>query len=151
MHQATPTKHVIVYADDDEDDHLLVKNALSPYEDSIEVCLLHNGYEAYNYLLALEKKQQKPCLIILDINMPALGGKELLPVLRSLPFFDDVPIILFTTSSMQHDYRFALRYNAGFITKPMTYNQMDVIAEQFISRCADEVREKIKGTNAGKR
>jgi DNA-binding response OmpR family regulator len=78
------------------------------------------------------------------MNMPHLSGKELLPMLRSVAFFDDVPIVLFTTSSSQHDYHFALTYNAGFITKPMTYTQMDIVAEQFLSHCAEEVRKKVK-------
>jgi CheY-like chemotaxis protein len=139
------SKPFLVYVDDDEDDLLLVKGALSPYENVIELHLLQNGYEGYNFLLSLEKKQQKPCLIILDINMPLMSGKELLPILRSLPFFADVPIILFTTSSMEHDYRFALQYDAGFITKPMTVEQMHTIVEQFLSYCSAQVREIIKG------
>ena len=150
MHK-TPTKPVLVYADDDEDDLLLVKEALSPYADIIDIHLFDSGYEAYNFLLVQEKKGEKPCLVILDINMPAMSGTKLLPMLRSLPFFDDVPIILFTTSSMDHDYRFALKHNAGFITKPMTYHQMDAIVEQFLSHCSDEIKERIKGTDtAGK-
>ena len=148
MLKGTPTKQVLVYADDDEDDLQLVKDAMFPYEDSIELCLFQNGQEAYSFLLDLESKTEKPCLIILDMNMPGLGGKELLPILRSIPFFNEVPIILFTTSSMQHDYGFALQYNAGFITKPMTYRQMDMIAEEFLRHCSDEVKAKIGWTDS---
>jgi CheY-like chemotaxis protein len=144
MHKVPPTKPVLVYCDDDKDDLQLVADALLPYKDSIVVSLFESGYEAYEFLLDLEKRAEKPCLIILDMNMPGLSGKELLPVLRTIPFFDDVPVVLFTTSSSQHDYRFALNYNAGFITKPMTYTQMDIIAEQFLNHCEEEVRKKVK-------
>lgn len=151
MLKVTPTKQVLVYADDDDDDLQLVRDAMSPYEDLIELCLFKSGYEAHSFLMEIERQGEKPCLVILDINMPGLGGKEILPKLRSSPFFDEVPIILFTTSSMQHDYSFALQYNAGFITKPMTYRQMDVIADEFLSHCSNELKSKIKQSNSGRK
>lgn len=145
MQNSTPSRHVLVYADDDDDDLLLVKEAMSVYKDSVDVCLFGSGMEAYEFLLEMERRSEKPCLILLDMNMPGMSGKELLPILRSIPFFDDVPVSLFTTSSSRHDYQFALRYNAGFITKPMNFKQIDVIAEQFLSHCNKEVREMIIG------
>lgn len=144
MHKVTPTKPVLVYCDDDKDDLQLVADALLPYKNSIEVCLFDSGYEAYEFLLQLETRAEKPCLIILDMNMPGLSGRELLPIVRSISFFDDVPVVLFTTSSSQNDYHFALQNNAGFITKPMTYRQMDLIAEQFLSHCSKEISDLIE-------
>ncbi|MBB1285100.1 response regulator [Flavisolibacter sp. BT320] len=146
MHSVLPSKHILVYADDDDDDLMLVKEAMSIYKDSVEVCLFEDGMEAYEFLLDMEKRSEKPCLILLDMNMPGMSGKELLPILRSISFFDDVPVSLFTTSSSKHDYQFALRYNAGFITKPMNFRQIDVIAEEFLSHCHKEVRETIGGS-----
>lgn len=147
MRKVPPTKQILVYVDDDEDDLQLVEDAMFPYMDSIELCLFQSGTAAYSFLMDMENSGLKPCVIILDMNMPRLGARELLPVLRSMSFFEDVPVILFTTSSMQHDYHFALQHNAGFITKPMTYKQMDVIAEEFLSHCSDEVKAKIKRTD----
>ena len=150
MHKVTPTKHFLVYCDDDEDDLLLVKEALSPFDSSLAVYLFVSGQEAYDFLLEAERKEQKPCLVILDMNMPGLSGRELLPILRSLSFFDDVPIILFTTSSSQHDHRFALTHNAGFVTKPVTFTQMELIAEGFLSHCSPEIKERIIESRAKK-
>ena len=143
MHKATSTTHVLVYVDDDPDDLQLVEDTLLPYSDTIAVRTFDTGSEAYTFLLGLEEQQEKPCLVLLDMNMPGLSGRELLPILRTIPFFDDVPVTLFTTSNAQHDYSFALRHNAGFITKPMTYQQMDLIAEQFLSHCSPAVRERL--------
>ncbi|HEV7330162.1 MAG TPA: hypothetical protein VGN63_03905 [Flavisolibacter sp.] len=78
------------------------------------------------------------------MNMPALSGRELLPILRANPSCRDVPIVLFTTSNAEHDYQFALTYNAGFTTKPVTYTQMNLIAEQFLSHCSSDIRDRIK-------
>lgn len=150
MHKTTAPKPILVYADDDEDDLYLVKDALSPYENSLAVHLFPSGQEAYDFLLELEKTGEKPCLIILDMNMPALSGRNLLPILRSLPFFNDVPIALFTTSNSEHDYHFALTHNAGFITKPVTYTQMNLVAEQLLSHCSRETWDRIKGIDSGR-
>jgi CheY-like chemotaxis protein len=144
MRKADPTKPVVVYADDDEDDLQLVSDALSPYVDAINVRVFASGSSAYAFLLDMEKKGEKPCLVILDINMPGMGGRELLSILRSIPFFADVPVLLFTTSKAQQDYGFALRHNAGFITKPTTYQQIALVPEQFLRYCAPDVRERIQ-------
>jgi hypothetical protein len=51
--------------------------------------------------------------------------------------------VLFTTSSSQIDKDFAIKYNAGFITKPLNMHQMEMITDQFIDHCSDEIRKKI--------
>lgn len=147
MHHTTPSKHILVYADDDIDDLQLVNEAMSVYKDSVDVFLFNSGMEAYEFLLDMEKRSEKPCLILLDMNMPGMSGKELLPIIRRIEFFDNVPVSLFTTSSAKHDYQFALQFDAGFITKPMNFKQLDVIAEQFLSHCRKEVREMIGGNH----
>lgn len=137
-------KSLIVYADDDEDDLDFVVASFARYATELEVCAFQSGYAAYNFLLQSETSGQKPCLIILDINMPGMSGKELLTILRGHPFFDDTPIILFTTSNLESDAAFAKRHKAGFITKPIGSAQMEVIAEEFLSHCSEELKERIK-------
>jgi CheY-like chemotaxis protein len=80
------------------------------------------------------------------MNMPGMSGQERLPRLRARLFYESVPAILFTTSSQQQDYHFALQHNAGFITKPMTYPQMDLVAEKFLRHCTEDVRGSSKNT-----
>jgi hypothetical protein len=60
MNKTNPTKHLLVYADDDEDDLQLVKDAFAPYEHTVEVCLFENGHEVYNFLLSLEGGGKSP-------------------------------------------------------------------------------------------
>ncbi|MGZ3918297.1 MAG: hypothetical protein ACXVBN_16595, partial [Flavisolibacter sp.] len=64
--------------------------------------------------------------------------------LRQLERFHSVPVVLFTTSSQPVDKNFASRYNAGFITKPLDVKQMEMITDQFIDHCAEEIRTKIR-------
>jgi CheY-like chemotaxis protein len=144
MTRAVSPKNIVVYADDDADDLLLVREALSNYSSNLDLITLNNGAEALSYLKHLIEKETTPCLIILDINMPKLDGKETLTRIRELKELKNVPVILFTTSSQQLDKKFAHAYNAGFITKPIDFQQMDRIANEFINHCSDEVQKSIR-------
>jgi CheY-like chemotaxis protein len=75
--------------------------------------------------------------------MPRMDGKEALKVIREIERFDRVPAILFTTSSQTKDKEFAKTYNAGFLTKPIDYSQVDLIAGQFIQHCNDDIKQKL--------
>lgn len=137
-------KNLVLYADDDPDDLELVKDAFSQYTQDVEVLTFLNGSEALGYLLRLEEGDPSPCLIILDINMPILNGKEALTRIRAIERFALVPAVLFTTSSSPADLEFARRHNAGFITKPNEIRHMAFIAGQFVDHCHEEARRRIR-------
>ncbi len=136
----TNSKSIVFYADDDLDDLELVKDAFAQYSKDVEVLTAADGSKALSYLSNLKKYDTLPCLIILDVNMPIINGKELLLRLREIEHFEEVPIVLFTTSSQPLDKNFAKKHNAGFITKPIDVKQMEFIADQFIEYCLDEIR-----------
>lgn len=144
MTNSTTARNVVFYADDDLDDLELVKNAFAQYSKNVEVLTATDGSKALSYLSNLKKYDTLPCLIILDVNMPVINGKETLLRLREIEHFQDIPVVLFTTSSQPMDKSFAKKYNAGFITKPIDVKQMEVIADQFIEHCSEEVRDKIR-------
>ena len=137
-------KHIVLYADDDPDDLLLVKEAFIRYSDSVEVVTAPNGEQAIAYLMGLDPFDPAPCLIILDINMPRLDGKEALKKIRSLQRFNNIPVVLFTTSSYTLDREFASQHKAGFITKPLDVRQIESIADQFVQHCTDEIKKSIR-------
>jgi CheY-like chemotaxis protein len=137
-------KLIVVYADDDPDDIELVEEAFRQFANNVEVLTFQNGSQALSYLHHLPEEDASPCLIILDINMPVLNGKETLVRLRQLEKYKSIPAVLFTTSSMPPDKAFAERYGAGFVTKPLGFEQMEMIAEQFINRCTEETQRKIR-------
>ena len=136
-------KHTVIYADDDPDDLDLVEEAFRQYANNVEVITFRDGSQVLSYLKNIADADPLPCLIILDINMPVLNGKEVLIRVRQIESLQSVPIVLFTTSSMPLDKSFAEHYNAGFVTKPLGSEQMKVITQQFINHCAEETRKKI--------
>lgn len=145
MTKSISPKNIVFYADDDLDDLELVKEAFERYSKNVEVITATDGSKALSHLGNLKKYETLPCLIILDVNMPVLNGKEVLLRLREMDHLQDIPVVLFTTSSQPLDKNFAMRYNAGFITKPIDVKQMTFIADQFIEHCTDEVKSRIRG------
>jgi CheY-like chemotaxis protein len=144
MTKSTTPKNIVFYTDDDLDDIELVKDAFVQYSENVEVIAATDGSKALAYLNNLSHNDNLPCLIVLDINIPVINGKEVLMRLREMKHLQSIPVILFTTSSQPLDKDFAKRYNAGFITKPIDVKQMAFIADQFIEHCSDEIKNKIR-------
>lgn len=140
---ATP-ENIVFYADDDTDDLELVQDAFSRYTNNVEVVTAKDGLQAISYLHSLQEHKTIPCLIILDINMPVLNGRDALKKIKEMPHLTSVPVVLFSTSSSPLDKEFAKKYNAGFVTKPLDVSQMEMITELFIDHCNDEIKRKIR-------
>jgi CheY-like chemotaxis protein len=133
-----------LYADDDKDDIALIEEAFSENADDIELITAYDGLAALSYLDSLSEEDPDPCLIILDVNMPRLNGKETLQRIRQMERFRKTPVVLFTTSSQHIDKTFAEKYNAGFVSKPLSTAQMRRITDQFIDHCSDEVKNSLR-------
>lgn len=144
MTKSTTSRNIVFYADDDLDDLELVKDAFAQYSENVEVITATDGSKALSYLNNLNHKDTLPCLIVLDINMPVINGKEVLMRIKEMDHLQSVPVVLFTTSSQPIDKNFAKRYNAGFITKPIDVKQMAFIADQFIEHCNEDIKNNIR-------
>jgi CheY-like chemotaxis protein len=136
------SKSLVFYADDDEDDKEFVAEAFELYGDHIELKTFSDGMELLGYIDVYPTPH--PCLIILDINMPRIDGKDTLRILRQVPGYENVPVVVFTTSSLPADSYFAQHYKAGFITKPLDLRQMTSIVEKFLDYCSEEDKVKFK-------
>ena len=130
-------KRFILYAEDDADDRFIFEEAFLHHRDQIEILQFSNGLELINYLDT--SNHAHPSLIVLDINMPKLGGRETLKILRGYPEFRSTPIAMLTTSSLQVDADFARQHNAMFLTKSINHSQMEKITTQLLEYCGTEL------------
>jgi len=142
MTSSPPPKHLVLYADDDMDDIALVKDAFTDYAD-IELKTFPDGQELLNYVRC-QAGNVKPCLVMIDINMPKINGKEVLKELRNINEYEDVPVVLFSTSTLPSEAAFAASFNAAFVVKPLYYDHLSSVAERLIEHCTDEVKKRIK-------
>lgn len=121
----TPEAHraVMLLAEDEPADAHLVKVALS--ENRILVDLRHvaDGREAFEYLRRQGPRfadAPRPDLILLDLNMPRMDGREFLDAMKQEAEFRDIPVVVLTTSEAERDVVASYRRGAaGYIVKPV--------------------------------
>ncbi|GAA4334465.1 response regulator [Flaviaesturariibacter amylovorans] len=145
MTKSLPPKSLVLYADDDLDDLEMMRDILRPYNNFIELVSFTNGFALWSYVSTWDDNHSKPCLIILDVNMPLMDGKQTLRKIRASEITKDIPVVLFTTSTMPHEAEFAKAHQAGFITKPISTQHVSMIAEEILAHCGDELKQRIKG------
>jgi CheY-like chemotaxis protein len=64
-------------------------------------------------------------LILLDLNMPRMNGREFLAAIKTDPEFSDIPVVVLTTSSVERDVETSFKHHAaGYITKPVEFGQL---------------------------
>jgi CheY-like chemotaxis protein len=121
----------ILLADDDEDDRLLTASALKRARMLNDIRFAVDGEDLIHYLFgegvygAGGTPAPRPGLILLDLNMPKMDGREALAKIKSDPVLRRIPIVVLTTSKAEEDIVRA--YDLGvnsFISKPVTFEEL---------------------------
>ncbi len=122
-------------ADDDADDRMLMKEALDINKLSNTIHFVEDGEELMHYLYKQGKfKTQttfRPGLILLDLNMPKIDGREALKLIKSDRDLKRIPIVIFTTSRSESDVTQIYDLGANsFICKPVRFDHLIEMAGQ---------------------
>lgn len=108
----------IMLLEDDIIDVMTVKRAVKDINLTNEVLVAVNGEEG----LQLLEEGKRPCLILLDINMPKMNGIEFLRAIKTDERFNHIPVVVMTTSREDEDKIQSFRLGvAGYMIKPMSY------------------------------
>ena len=129
----------VLMADDDSDDYLLIAEALSSTASVSEVRRVADGAELLDYLthkgayhsgVAGEDPAPRPSLILLDLSMPDIDGREALRTIKADIDLRDIPVVVLTTSDADDDVRGAYELGAsGYITKPTTISRLEEVLD----------------------
>ena len=124
---------VILMADDDEDDVMLTRDALQEARVINEFHSVPDGEELLAFLRHEGKYTDKdkyplPCLILLDLNMPKMDGREALKIIKEDVELRSIPIVVMTTSEAEEDIvrSYALGVNS-YTRKPVTFDALVVL------------------------
>jgi CheY-like chemotaxis protein len=108
--------------EDDSVDAMTVKRALKDLKVVNKLVRKANGEEALEYLR--DPEGEKPCVILLDLNMPKMNGIEFLKVAKADESIRRVPAIVLTTSKDDQDKIESFQLSvAGYIVKPVDYKK----------------------------
>jgi CheY-like chemotaxis protein len=110
----------ILLVDDDKVDVMAIKRSFRELKIANPVVEARNGIEALEHLRGLngQKKVPPPCLVLLDLNMPRMGGIEFLDQLRDDEALRSTLVFVMTTSGADEDRTRAYNLNvAGYVLK----------------------------------
>ena len=119
---ATFLKQVILYAEDDYDDFEAVQEVVEQLSDKHILVNARNGAEAIEYVE--QHQDHLPSLVVLDLNMPVMTGKEVLTWLKKSDRYREIPVMVFTTSSREEDVKLCQRFDCTFFRKPTLYRDL---------------------------
>jgi CheY-like chemotaxis protein len=134
MSDETERKPIILLADDDPDDQLLIREAFE--EGGIELGLecVNDGEELMDFLYrqgdyVSRKADPYPVLVLLDLNMPRKDGREALAEIKADPTLKRIPVVVLTTSHAEPDVLKAYELGvSSYITKPVSFEDLVEVA-----------------------
>jgi len=122
-------QRTIAIAEDDQDDRDLMRDAFAEGHHAHRLMFFHDGEELMDYLVRGAEKTrdpvQMPDMVLLDLNMPRLDGRQALVAIRSHPRLCQLPVVVISTSREAHDVLDAYQRGANsFISKPSRFRQL---------------------------
>ncbi|MGV3742394.1 MAG: response regulator [Burkholderiaceae bacterium] len=112
----------LLLVEDDQVDVMTIKRAFKEIHVVNPISHVENGEEALAYLR--DAGNEKPCLILLHLNMPVMNGIEFLQVVKQDENLKRIPVIVLTTSEEQQDKLSSFNLGvAGYMAKPVDYRQ----------------------------
>ncbi|HEY0039729.1 MAG TPA: response regulator [Flavisolibacter sp.] len=130
------SQKVILYVDDDPDDREFLIEAIKKENPDVKLLLAGNGLEAIDCLLEMkETNTSLPSLIILDINMPFLDGRETFERIQKDPDLKKIPVLVLSSSEKPNDKAMFRNLGIEYITKPADINHLYLIANRMVGLC----------------
>src|SRR5262245_17838222 len=111
----------ILIVDDNVADSYLMNEALREVAVPTQITVIGDGVQALAYLRREGQYADValPDLLLLDLNLPKLDGREILVEIKSDPTLKHIPVIIFTSSEADHEVLFAYRHGAScYLVKP---------------------------------
>ena len=131
---SAPKPITILMADDDPDDRILTKDAFVRSRIANDLRFVVDGEDLMDYLKHRGRYQDpatspRPGLILLDLNMPRMSGREALEEIQADPELKQIRVVILTTSKAEEDILRSYELNAAsYITKPVTFEGLvDVV------------------------
>jgi two-component system, response regulator len=125
----------VLVADDDPDDRDLTREAFAATRAVGDLRFVEDGQELLDYLYrrgayAAEGAAPRPDLLLLDLNMPRIDGREALRVIKSDPALRTMRVVILTTSRASEDVQAAYDISASsYIPKPASYRHLLSVIE----------------------
>ncbi|HUP13223.1 MAG TPA: response regulator [Niastella sp.] len=124
----------ILYIDDDQDDLLIFEESVGALYPDVTLYKAQSSEAGIQILDQLEKEKKPfPSLIMIDMNMPKMDGRQTLQHIRENKKWRNIPVAIFTTSANKEDIEFCKSFGSACITKPMSYADFSATLKKLFS------------------
>ena len=124
----------ILLVEDDPADQKLIKASLKNQKIANDLYIVSSGEEGFEFLYHQGKYGHEtpyPDIILLDLNMPGIGGKEFLRKIKDDESLKQIPVVILTTSNSEKDILDSYKLQAsGYVNKPLSLDEFRNIMEQ---------------------
>jgi CheY-like chemotaxis protein len=124
----------LLLVEDDPADQKLIKLSLKKQKIANDVYCVASGEEGLDFLYhrnGFNGNAPKPDLILLDLNMPGMGGKEFLKRIKTDEEQKTIPVIILTTSDSERDIIESYKLQAsGYVHKPVSLDEFKAVMEK---------------------
>jgi CheY-like chemotaxis protein len=137
---------IILLADDDADDRMLVRDSLAACAMAHALRSVEDGEALLDYLRSTASysasgQTLRPRMILLDLNMPKKDGREALKELKADPNLRDIPVVILTTSDAVEEMERCYDLGASsFLVKPVTYNGWIALMQGLVKSWLNDVQ-----------
>jgi CheY-like chemotaxis protein len=129
-------KPFILYIEDDIEDVELLMHVLQHLNCDIEIVHMSDGIKALEFLEQSKQYRLMPEMILLDINMSKLNGKETFVCLQADKTFARIPVVVLSTSNLPEDINYFKKFSIPYIIKPGEINrfkeELSVVLEKLL-------------------
>jgi CheY-like chemotaxis protein len=125
----------VLLIDDDPDDLELLQEALQAIDKGHNLLEARDGEDGLKKLEELKGNNELPCLIVLDLNMPKMDGRQTFLAIKSDEKLSEIPVVIFSTSTSELDRMFFEKYNTAYFVKPVNFQALASTASRMIKMC----------------
>lgn len=136
---ATTRNGYVLIADDDADDIEMLTAALKEAEAALEVVIVDNGKRVLEQLKNSQASAAVPCILVMDMNMPKMDGRETVVAIKSHEHLKNLPILLYSTSKNKTDELFAEKWGVRYFQKPDSVQGLNEVARMIIVMCHERI------------
>jgi CheY-like chemotaxis protein len=123
----------VLLVEDDPGDVLMTREALEVHKVTNQLHVVHDGADAMSFLRREGDYESapRPDLVLLDLNLPRIDGREVLQAIKSDPALANIPVVVLTTSEAEEDVlrSYSLHANA-YVTKPVDFERFIEVVRQ---------------------
>jgi len=133
MTEPDPRAIEVLLIEDDPGDVLMTREAFEDAKVANHLCVVSDGEDAMAFLRGegVHADAPRPDLVLLDLNLPRVDGREVLEQIKNDPELRSIPVVVLTTSESEDDilHSYSLHANA-YVTKPVDFDRFHQVVQQ---------------------